>query len=35
MAANVLMNKNAFQYDVYRSLQWPSPGGYLPRGMAE
>ena len=26
-----LNNKNAFQYDVYRPLQWPSMGGCLPR----
>ena len=27
-----LKNKNAFQQDAYRPLQWPSRGGCLPNG---
>ena len=30
-----LSNKNAFQWDAYRPLQWPSDwGGCLPRGVS-
>ena len=36
-AKNKQKYKNAFQYDAYRPLQWPSPGrgGGLPRGMSD
>ena len=29
---NVVINKNAFQKDVYRPRQWPSGGGESPSG---